>query len=484
MTVTDPRPAAVSPANAERSSHPARMRVAKRNGDTEPVDVNKIVRAVERRAGGLDDVDPMRVATRTISGLYDGASTAELDRLSIQTAAEMTGEEPQYSRLAARLLSAYIGNEVRGQAIASFSQSITLGHAEGLISDDTAALVKANARKLDDAIDPAGDLGFEYFGLRTVYDRYLLRHPSSRLVTETPQYFMLWTCRTSRSCRTSSSAGSPPTRSASPGTFPSTTVLKRTSHGPLRQSTFRLNGPWSPPVYPAFTRHRGNDRGAGRTGHPLRQQLDQRRGESGESREHDHAQREGVRVRSAMQRAEEHGPDHGHSERAADLLERGQEAGRGAGLPRLDIVQHGRGQRDEHHSHAEAGYRQPRQQLAGRGGTGGHGHDHASQRGDKRAQREDLLTQSRGHRLGKQHRREEARADGDEDDPGEERGESPAVLQVQREHEEEGRRHQRVGERGQRPDPERPVAEQDEIDQRRPAPAARLPSAGRPWPSG
>ena len=32
----------------------------------------------------------MAIATRTISGLYDGATTAELDRLSIQTAAEMT----------------------------------------------------------------------------------------------------------------------------------------------------------------------------------------------------------------------------------------------------------------------------------------------------------------------------------------------------------------------------------------------------------
>jgi ribonucleoside-diphosphate reductase alpha chain len=109
------------------------MQVRKRNGDTEPVDVNKIVRAVERCAGGLDDVDPMRVATKTISGLYDGATTAELDRLSIQTAAEMTGEEPQYSRLAARLLAAYIDKEVRGQGIASFSQSVSLGHAEGLI---------------------------------------------------------------------------------------------------------------------------------------------------------------------------------------------------------------------------------------------------------------------------------------------------------------------------------------------------------------
>jgi ribonucleoside-diphosphate reductase alpha chain len=167
------------------------MHVRKRNGDSEPVDVNKIVRAVERSAGGLSDVDPLRVATKTISGLYDGATTSELDRLSIQTAAEMIGEEPQYSKLAAGLLAGYIGKEVRGQGIASFSQAVKLGHAEGLIGDDTAAFVKDNARKLDDAIDPDADRRFEYFGLRTVYDRYLLRHPRTRQVIETPQYFLL-----------------------------------------------------------------------------------------------------------------------------------------------------------------------------------------------------------------------------------------------------------------------------------------------------
>ncbi|MGY2873502.1 ribonucleoside-diphosphate reductase alpha chain [Marmoricola sp. URHA0025 HA25] len=167
------------------------MQVRKRNGDSEDVDVNKIVRAVERVAVDLAEVDPMRVATKTISGLYDGATTAELDRLSIQTSAEMISEEPQYSRLAGRLLAGYIDKEVRNQGIASFSQSVALGHAEGLIGDVTAKFVKDNARKLDFAIDHAGDRRFEYFGLRTVYDRYLLRHPTGRMVVETPQYFLL-----------------------------------------------------------------------------------------------------------------------------------------------------------------------------------------------------------------------------------------------------------------------------------------------------
>ncbi|GAA2387017.1 ribonucleoside-diphosphate reductase subunit alpha [Dactylosporangium salmoneum] len=167
------------------------MQVRKRNGDLEPVDVNKIVKAVERWVGDLDEVDPLRVATKTISGLYDGATTAELDKLSIQTAAELIGEEPQYSRLAARLLAAYVDKEVRGQGVASFSQSIRYGHQLGLIGDETATFVAANARKLDDAVDLDGDLRFEYFGLRTVADRYLLRHPDTRLVVETAQYWLL-----------------------------------------------------------------------------------------------------------------------------------------------------------------------------------------------------------------------------------------------------------------------------------------------------
>jgi ribonucleoside-diphosphate reductase alpha chain len=167
------------------------MQVRKRSGALEPVDVDKIVRAVGRCATGLSDVDPQRVATRTISGLYDGATTAELDRLSIQTAAELVAEEPEYSRLAARLLAAYIDKEVRGQGVASFSQSIALGHAQGLIGDATATFVAAHARKLDDAITDDGDHRFEYFGLRTVYDRYLLRHPATRAVVEMPQYWLL-----------------------------------------------------------------------------------------------------------------------------------------------------------------------------------------------------------------------------------------------------------------------------------------------------
>ena len=89
------------------------MRVLKRNGEYESVDLNKIVFAINRCCDGLNNVDTLRVATRTISGLYDGATTQELDDLSIQTAASFMAEEPEYSFLAARLLSNYIEKEVK-----------------------------------------------------------------------------------------------------------------------------------------------------------------------------------------------------------------------------------------------------------------------------------------------------------------------------------------------------------------------------------
>jgi ribonucleoside-diphosphate reductase alpha chain len=166
------------------------MQVRKRNGAFEAVDVNKIVRAVQRCAGGLSHVDPMRVAVKTIGGLCDGATT-ELDRLSIQTAAGLIAEEPEYSRLAARLLATYVDKEVANQDIHSFSQSIAAGHRHGLVADATQAFVAANVRKLNAAADePLPDL-LEYFGLRTICDRYLLRHPETRQVIETPAGFFL-----------------------------------------------------------------------------------------------------------------------------------------------------------------------------------------------------------------------------------------------------------------------------------------------------
>jgi ribonucleoside-diphosphate reductase alpha chain len=173
------------------SSGPSQMQVRKRNGSLEPADVNKIVRAVQRGCEDLRCVDPIRVASKTIGGLYNGATTKELDLLSIHTAASLIAEEPEYSKLAARLLDGFIAKEVANQDIHSFSQSIAAGKQHGLVSKDLFTFAITNARKLNDAIDDSRSELFEYFGLRTVYDRYLLRNPETREALETPQQFFL-----------------------------------------------------------------------------------------------------------------------------------------------------------------------------------------------------------------------------------------------------------------------------------------------------
>ena len=167
------------------------MRVRKRNGSFEPVDINKIVRAIGRCCYNLQSVDTLRIATKTISGLYDGATTKELDKLSIQTAASLIFEEPEYSRLGARLLNQYIEKEVRNQEIHSFSQSIAFGVKEGLIAPRVINFVAENSRKLNDAIDQTRNDLFEFFGLRTLYDRYLLKNRTTRDVIESPQFFWM-----------------------------------------------------------------------------------------------------------------------------------------------------------------------------------------------------------------------------------------------------------------------------------------------------
>jgi len=180
----------IAPGFPEHDSTPV-MHVRKRNGALEPVDVNKIVKAVQRSSFGLTHVDAIRVASKTIGGLYDGATTRELDTISIDTAASLIAEEPQYSRLAARLLLATIVKEVSALNLHSFSQAIAYGFQEGVVSKATAEFVQTHARKLNHAIDDTFSDRFEYFGLRTVYDRYLLRDPISRSIIETPQHFFL-----------------------------------------------------------------------------------------------------------------------------------------------------------------------------------------------------------------------------------------------------------------------------------------------------
>jgi ribonucleoside-diphosphate reductase alpha chain len=168
-----------------------KMHVTKSNGSLEPVNLDKIVNSIKRVCGDLGEFDYTKIAIKTIGGLYDGVTTRELSLLSIQTAVGFIIEDPIYSKVAARLQAEFASKEVLNQEIHSFSQSIQFGYDNGLIGEEAYKLVMDNKRKLNAAVKPERDDLFEYFGIKTVYDRYLLKHPQTRFVFETPQYFFM-----------------------------------------------------------------------------------------------------------------------------------------------------------------------------------------------------------------------------------------------------------------------------------------------------
>ncbi len=171
--------APVDPATAEQSQ------------DSQDAPGTALLRTLTDLTADLTDTDPGRVAAAALRGRNARSDAAELRELATEAAAGLISEDPAYSRLAARLLARTIRDEAASQGVGCFSGSVAVGHREGLIADRTAEFVAKHAAALDELIDLDGDNRFEYFGLRTVYSRYLLRHPITRQVIETPQHFML-----------------------------------------------------------------------------------------------------------------------------------------------------------------------------------------------------------------------------------------------------------------------------------------------------
>ncbi|GGS85122.1 ribonucleoside-diphosphate reductase subunit alpha [Streptomyces griseoviridis] len=154
-----------------------------------------LLRTLTELTADLPDTDPGRVAAAALRGRSASGAAPEVDaelrELATEAAAGLISEDPAYSRLAARLLTLSIRAEAASQGVTSFTGSVAAGHREGLIADRTAGFVRRHAARLDALADPAADDRFGYFGLRTLHSRYLLRHPLTRKVIETPQHFLL-----------------------------------------------------------------------------------------------------------------------------------------------------------------------------------------------------------------------------------------------------------------------------------------------------
>ncbi|EPH41001.1 ribonucleoside-diphosphate reductase subunit alpha [Streptomyces aurantiacus] len=190
--------APAEPASAQAQQKPAQagqQAEAEQAAPTTDGPGTALLRTLTDLTADLPDADPGRVAAAALRGRSAKADEAELRELATEAAAGLISEDPAYSRLAARLLTIGIREEAASQGVTSFSDSVAVGYREGLIADRTAEFARLHAERLDalveDALADGADRRFGYFGLRTLHSRYLLRHPITRKVVETPQHFML-----------------------------------------------------------------------------------------------------------------------------------------------------------------------------------------------------------------------------------------------------------------------------------------------------
>lgn len=174
------------------------MFVLKRNGEKEAVQFDKITKRIENVANNilpiLSCVDPVLVAQKVISGVFNGVTTAELDVLSAETAAYMSTIHPEYSDLAARISVSNLQKETPKK----FSNCVDLmfnyinpktGKKGPLVNERLFNVVMKNRDLVDSMIKDERDFLFDYFGFKTLQKSYLKTVNDKTI--ERPQYMWL-----------------------------------------------------------------------------------------------------------------------------------------------------------------------------------------------------------------------------------------------------------------------------------------------------
>ncbi len=177
------------------------MSVTKRDGTRELFNADRINRSIERACRGLSDPISMvtQIATETRVTLYDGITTEEMDKATINAAIQNVKEDIEYDKVGTRLLLKTVYRRVVGEFEndyeklremhrAGFIRYITQGVAEGLL--DVRMKEKYDLERLADALDLERDELFQYAGLSSLLNRYAVKDRDQE-PRETPQYFFM-----------------------------------------------------------------------------------------------------------------------------------------------------------------------------------------------------------------------------------------------------------------------------------------------------
>jgi len=171
------------------------LKVKKRNGSIESLDLEKMHVMVERACDGLAGVSASQVEIQSGIQFYDGITTAEIQEILIRSASDLIDlENPNYQFVAARLLlfsirkSLYGVTEDMPHLYDHIKDCIEKGVYDPAILDK---YTEEEITKLNLEIMHDRDYLFTYAGLRQVADKYLVQDRSSGGVYETPQFMYM-----------------------------------------------------------------------------------------------------------------------------------------------------------------------------------------------------------------------------------------------------------------------------------------------------
>ena len=170
-------------------------KVVKRNGQTEPLDLNKLHVMVEEACKDLAGVSASQVEMQSGIQFYDGITTAEIQEILIRSASDLIDlDHPNYQFVAARLLLFATRKQLYGRMHDTptvrkhVEECVERGVYDAEILD---LYTEEEFDKLESMIDHHRDYLFTYAGLRQVVDKYLVQDRSSGTLYETPQFMYL-----------------------------------------------------------------------------------------------------------------------------------------------------------------------------------------------------------------------------------------------------------------------------------------------------
>tara|TARA_B100000683_G_scaffold277297_1_gene335035 strand:+ start:2612 stop:4942 length:2331 start_codon:yes stop_codon:yes gene_type:complete len=170
------------------------IHIVKRDGQSYPLDINKIHKVVQFACEGLSGVSISQVEMNANIQFYDGMSTKEIQDILIRSANDLISlEAPNYQYVAARLLLYGVYKDVFGEyKHKSFIDMIKLNIERGVYDPQILDLYNEDELdSLDKYIKLNRDENFTYAGLRQIVDKYLVQDRSSGQIFEPPQYMYM-----------------------------------------------------------------------------------------------------------------------------------------------------------------------------------------------------------------------------------------------------------------------------------------------------